>query len=254
MAKSNRREFSETFKQHLLDEVNSLCPICGTSLLPQKDNVFKRIYEIAHIYPLNPNDTQKKILPHISMLGTDINGFDNLLAVCPKCHTEYDKYFNVDEYNRWKNIKLALRSRRNIRKVFSTFNIEDDIINVINSLSFFEIEDELEALDYKSLKIDQKLESGVPFIIKKKIRDDVVDYFKFIQKQFFEITKEHPLAFELIASQIKSFYIKCKKENFSQVEIYNILTDWLDNKTMNTSKRACDIVIAFFIQDCEIYS
>ena len=188
------------------------------------------------------------------MLGTDINGFENLLAACPKCHTEYDKYFSVDDYNKWKNIKLALRSKRNIKNVFSVFNIEDDIADVINSLSAFELENELEKIDYKTLKIDQKLVDDIPFVLKKTIKNDVVDYFKFIQSQFFEICKENSLSFDIIASQVKSFYIKCKQEGFKQFEIYNILADWLDNKTKYKSKRACEIVIAFFIQDCEIYS
>ncbi|UIB00726.1 HNH endonuclease [Desulfovibrio desulfuricans] len=251
---SNRKAITETLKNHLLDEVNSLCPICGTSLLPQQGNEFRRIYEIAHIYPLNPTESQLKIIPHIEMLGTDINGFENLLAACPKCHTEYDKYFSVDDYNKWKNIKLALRSKRNIKNVFSVFNIEDDIADVINSLSAFELENELEKIDYKTLKIDQKLVDDIPFVLKKTIKNDVVDYFKFIQSQFFEICKENSLSFDIIASQVKSFYIKCKQEGFKQFEIYNILADWLDNKTKYKSKRACEIVIAFFIQDCEIYS
>lgn len=251
---NNRKTFTEPFLNHLLDEVNSLCPICGISLLPQQGNTFKRIYEIAHIYPLNPNESQKRIIPQIEMLGTDINGFENLLAVCPRCHTEYDKYFSVDEYNKWKNIKLSSRSRRNIRKIFSTFNIEDDIVDVIQALSSFELENDLKKIDYNSLKIDQKLNSDIPYIIKRKVKDDVVDYFRFIQNQFFEISKYNSLSFDIIASQIKSFYIKCKQLGFTQVEIYNILSDWLDNKTQYKSKRACEIVIAFFIQDCEIYS
>ena len=53
-------------------------------------------YEVAHIYPLNPTQSQAKALvgypvPH------EINALENVIALCPTCHTKYDKDFKLDE-------------------------------------------------------------------------------------------------------------------------------------------------------------
>lgn len=42
--------------------------------------------------------------------------------------------------------------------------------------------------------------------------------------------------------------------NNNQEVIYYSLVDWLDEKTNHYSKVACEILIAFFIQDCEVFS
>lgn len=42
--------------------------------------------------------------------------------------------------------------------------------------------------------------------------------------------------------------------NPNQEFVYASLVDWLNEKTNSYSKRACEIVIAFFIQDCEVFS
>lgn len=31
------------------------------------------------------------------------------------------------------------------------------------------------------------------------------------------------------------------------------MTDWLNNKTLSISKDACEVVIAFFVQSCEVF-
>lgn len=60
-----------------------------------------KCYEIAHIYPLNPTPSQA-----VALVGypvpPDINTLDNLIALCPTCHTRYDKDFKVEELTKLK--------------------------------------------------------------------------------------------------------------------------------------------------------
>ena len=65
--------------------------------------------------------------------------------------------------------------------------------------------------------------------------------------------KISPRKFDTLASQVKSFYLKCSQTCSKQDQLFTILVDWLDEKTEHYSKRACEIVIAFFIQDCEVF-
>lgn len=58
----------------------------------------------------------------------------------------------------------------------------------------------------------------------------------------------------MIAVEIKSFYLQTMLINDNQEFIYYSLVNWLNNKTGNYSKRACEIIVAFYIQDCEVFS
>lgn len=105
-----------------------------------------------------------------------------------------------------------------------------------------------------SLKVDEKANDTLPYVLKRTIKNNVVDYFDFIRKGFADIDKVTPYKFSTIAAQIRSFYCKCMQINNNQEVIYYSLVDWLDEKTNHYSKVACEILIAFFIQDCEVFS
>lgn len=61
--------------------------------------------------------------------------------------------------------------------------------------------------------------------------------------------------FNLIASEVKLAYQKLDNGLLSQDEIVNGLAEWIKNKSGVGSKnmRACHIVVAFFIQNCEVF-
>lgn len=82
----------------------------------------------------------------------------------------------------------------------------------------------------------------------------MVDYFDFIHKIFVEMDKVTPYKFDTISAQIKGFYCKIMQINLNQEFVYVSLVDWLNEKTGEYSRRACEIVIAYFIQDCEVFS
>ena len=109
-------------------------------------------------------------------------------------------------------------------------------------------------LSYESLKIEQKANDTLPFAIKRTIKNDVVDYFDYIHKIFVEMDKVTPYKFDTLAAQIKGFYCKTMQINPNKEFVYASLVDWLNEKTGSYSRRACEIVIAYFIQDCEVFS
>ena len=61
--------------------------------------------------------------------------------------------------------------------------------------------------------------------------------------------------FNLIASEVKLAYQKLDNGLLSQDEIVNGLAEWIKNKSGVGSKnmRACHIVVAFFIQNYEVF-
>lgn len=250
----NRRKFSDNEKQVLFDEVHGRCPVCGKRLTHSKNGHFYRTFEVAHIYPANPKPEEEKLLATEERLSEDVNSIKNVVAVCRICHKKFDTPRTIDEYRTWVRMKKKLLQENEIKDNYALFNIEDDIAVVMKTLNSVAIEEAMVPLSLTSLKVDEKANDTLPYVLKRTIKNNVVDYFDFISKGFADIDKVTPYKFSTIAAQIRSFYYKCMQINNNQEVIYYSLVDWLDEKTNHYSKVACEILIAFFIQDCEVFS
>ncbi|MFQ2044281.1 ABC-three component system protein [Aeromonas veronii] len=55
-------------------------------------------------------------------------------------------------------------------------------------------------------------------------------------------------------SQVKTYYIKLKKQGLNQTQIFSALTDWLKNSTSHKNSEAAEILVSYFVQNCEVYS
>ena len=250
----NRREFSDNEKMLLYNEINGRCPICGGVLVYTKNGKINKSFEVAHIYPANPRPEEKELLKDEERLSDDVNDLKNVIAVCRICHKKFDTPRTVEEYRTWVRLKKKLIQEAELKNTYSMFHVETEIRKVLESLNDADIDEELVPLSYESLKIDQKSNDTLPYVIKRSIKRDVVDYFDYIHRLFIDIDQITPYKFDTLASQIKGFYYKCMQINPSQENVYTALVDWLNEKTSNYSRRACEIVIAYFIQDCEVFS
>ena len=250
----NRRIFSDNEKMVLYNEVNGRCPICGKSLTHTKKRQIIKMFEVAHIYPANPLPEETELLKIEEYLSEDINSLDNVIAVCRICHKKFDTPRTVEEYRSWVRLKKKLLQDAKLKNTYALFNVEEEIAEILKNLNDESLEEELVRLSYESLKIEQKANETLPFAIKRTIKNDVVDYFDYIHKIFIEMDKVTPYKFDTLAAQIKGFYCKTMQINPNQEFVYASLVDWLNEKTNSYSKRACEIVIAFFIQDCEVFS
>lgn len=250
----NRRIFSDNEKMVLYNEVNGRCPICGKSLTHTKKGQIIKMFEVAHIYPANPLPGETELLKNEEYLSEDINSLDNVIAVCRICHKKFDTPRTVEEYRSWVRLKKKLLQDAKLKNTYALFNVEEEIAEILKNLNDESLEEELVRLSYESLKIEQKANETLPFAIKRTIKNDVVDYFDYIHKIFIEMDKVTPYKFDTLAAQIKGFYCKTMQINPNQEFVYASLVDWLNEKTNSYSKRAYEIVIAFFIQDCEVFS
>lgn len=250
----NRRIFSDNEKMVLFNEVDGRCPICGKSLTNKKNGKIIKIFEVAHIYPANPHPDEIELLKNEERMSEDVNSLDNVIAVCRICHKKFDTPRTIEEYQSWVRLKKKLIQDAQLKNSYALFNVENEIKEILKKLNDESLEVNLEKLSYDSLKIEQKVNNTLPFVIKRTIRNDVVDYFDFIHGIFIEMDKITPYKFDTLASQIKSFYCKIMQINPNQEFVYTSLVDWLNEKTESYSRRACEIVVAYFVQDCEVFS
>jgi hypothetical protein len=208
---------------------------------------------LAHIYPHSPTENEKKLLDSVEKLYTDdVDDIKNIIWLCPNCHDKFDKPRTLDGYNHLLNLKKKLIQNRGIREEYYAYPIADDIRKILNILVDDNLNDNELTLEYEPKTIDSKLNSTIKPLTKRKIKQDVCDFYHIIKKEFQNIDTIKINRATLIATQIKAFYLKSTEENTNQEDIFNYLVEWLDKKT-SVSKAASSIVISYFVQNCEVF-
>ena len=142
----------------------------------------------------------------------------------------------------------------NINSTYSNYTISEEIVSIIQSLTDAPNDGSILKLEYTALKVDEKLETRFDRILRKHIIDDVSEYYIYIKSLFAEIEKDNPGKCDLIASNIKSFYLDVKLKTTDQEAIFNKIAEWLQIKTQQNSIESCKVIVSFFIQSCEVFN
>lgn len=227
-------------------------PMCCKELMYQKINWQKK-YQIAHIYPLNPKPEEEELLKNEEKLNADLNHLDNLICLCTECHTKFDKPRTIEGYREMVQIKKNLLLKNKEKSNWSS-----ELIEEINTILEFLASDDLTLMEgveieYEPKTIDTKTDDSIGNLTKKKIKANVEEYYQTIKTKFIEIDGLKPKTTELLSTQIKGYYIKMSQIHTKQNDIFEAIVEWLFKKTNESSREACEIIISYFIQSCEIF-
>jgi len=251
-----RKQISKADERLHLIEVNGFCPLCGRSLL-QTSGKKTKLCEIAHIYPHSPTTEELKILKGVHVFGEDSESFQNKIPLCLNCHKNYDYHKTKEEYNKLLNIKrnlyTSLLTKSNLSEVTLLSFLYDDIEKILDEISKWDpVSDENIELKMNPLEVKNKFLDSER-LLKNKVRSYVINYFHFIKNYTKNLTDSHALNFETLATNIRSAYLTASKSSESKEKIFDLLTNWLVNKTESKNKIACEIIISFFVQSCEVF-
>ena len=250
---NNRKTFSPAQNIALVTQVNRICPICDAPLFYNKSSSSYKQYQIAHIYPLNPKTEEIELLKNEERLSEDLNHENNLIPLCTKCHVKFDKPRTMEEYRNLIKIKKSLLYTEKQQDLWQQYQIENDIKRVIESLYSNNLPNAGCEIDFIPKEVDRKLNESISKPTKRKIKNNVADYYILIKSKFASMDMENPDSAYLISTQIKSFYLKQKILESSQQKIFNNIVDWIHNKTHPETNDAAEIIASFFVQNCEIF-
>ena len=116
------------------------------------------------------------------------------------------------------------------RESIASEEIENELIAIIEKLSFVS-DEELKTFELKY----------------------VCTYYGFIKETMRNLVDENKLNFDLLALKIRTAYMKASISSNDKVIIFNLLVDWVMSKNPLSSREACEILISFFVQDCEVF-
>jgi len=235
---------------YLLMEANSLCPSCGKPLVSEKNSISLSGYKITDIIPPHPSEEQ------LAELGELIDGNSEVLnrkiALCLECSNRYTSHTTREECAQLIDIKNRLHRNYVAFETLDKMYLEEQIEAVIRQIPGASQEQLSDILSYKALRVREKIiKSNIPLIIKTE--GFVVPYYKFIKSLFSQLEREGLLHFEDVANDVQRSYRRLHTSGLTQDEIFQHLVDWFKNKTNAQSILACEIIVAFFVQNCEVF-
>lgn len=250
---NKRKKYTSAQNIALVTQVEMACPLCSEPLFNEKCNSSYKNYEIAHIYPLNPTIEEIELLENEDRLSADVNGENNVIPLCVGCHKKFDKPRTLGEYRQLVAIKKQLIEQSNQKALWKHYQIESEISFIIEALySGEDLCNDCE-ISYNPKEIDRKLNDSISNPTKRKIKNNVTDYFIFIKKKFALMEMNSPDRSNLISSQIKIYYLKQKTFNLSQQEVFENIVAWINSNTKPETREAAEILASFFVQNCEIF-
>ena len=219
-------EYSK-LRHDLYEEADGVCPITGHKLKISGEYAFK-IVKIDKSLPIN---------------------FDNTIAISPYASPTYfyknsdrhkeeltlikDGYF---EANKIKTLLDASTYSCKLKSIIDKIKVNPSILNV--------------SLKLKPLKIKDKIDKKT--LIYSKVNPLVIDYYLYV-KDLFKNRDGNGFYFEELCKTIRENYLKLANENLKQEKIFDLLVEDLSLKTQE-ELLPCEIVISFFVQNCEVFN
>ncbi len=237
---------------YLLMEASSMCPLCGKPLIGDKNNNSLNGYNITYIVPSALAEEQETELEDLVDSSANSEALYNKIALCLTCANRYTSHTARDEYMQLMDIKDRLHRNFAAFETLDKLYLEEQIETVLRQISTASLEQLSDKLNYNALRVREKISgSNVPLLI--KIEGYVVPYYNFIKSVFSQLEREGTLYFKDVAYDVRRSYRKLQSSGLSQDEIYTQLVNWFKNKTNAQSILACEIIVAFFVQNCEVF-
>lgn len=226
--------------------------MCGEPLFYKKGSRTVSGYEIAHIYPLNPSAAEVLELEDLERLSSDLNDADNLIPLCPTCHGKFDKPRTAAEYLRLLERKKACIEEDAIKATRKDADLREEIGSVLAAIAGGN-DQSVSDLVMDPKPLSDKLESGVPPLLKRKVTRNVTDYYHAVRTQFEALEDASPGVSDLIFHQARGLYLRLKLQQASKEQIINAVSVWLkDGVAGGASIEAAEVIAAYFIQNCEV--
>jgi hypothetical protein len=252
---TKRDSYSDNQHSILYAETGGGCPLCMQPILFQKKDSKKpsRSYEIAHIYPLSPTPFQA-----LALVGYPappvINSLENVIALCPTCHTKYDKDFKLEELIRIKKIKDGYLSEARAKLTASQHTIQDEVCEILDAIAAYEFDDtSLSPTKFDISTVDKKLKTGMSPLQKREIKVNAISFYVRIRDHMRKLEQQDQASVRILQNQINSYYLVINKQNPENKDlVFNYVAQWISAKT-NKSILAAKILTSFFVQNCEVF-
>jgi hypothetical protein len=208
----------------LLTETGGKCQKCGRLLGIKKEGNDVNYAKVVH---LSENDD---------------------VVLCVDCEREMQNASEKD--------KLALLSDKHYlenltaaRNATSLYTLEKQIEDVLREVNLMDVTDDTR-LKIEPVKVEKKVTEKR---LKERVLFDVTQLYEGVNNALDRLAGENKLNVDKFAKSIKRMYEDASESLPTQSAIYNLLVETLFEKTGRKYKEACEIIISYFVQRCEVF-
>lgn len=249
---NNRISVSSTKSEDvpLLNMFNFCCPICHKPLIQTIRDMAISDYQIVKIFP-------DDVVFNTVSKPEHMEESENLIPLCSQHAEEYtdsptEQVCNV-LFTARKKAELGILAAEQVNKA----TLEKEIRILLERIKNMACEEDLVELSMKAMKIEDKIPSN-EYLLRMDETARVVKFYNYVNTQFSLLERdigEETLDFDQIASEVRVAYKKLTKKGLGYEDIVKQLTKWvlIQAQLGNDYQRAAEIVIAFFIQNCEVF-
>ncbi len=225
-------DFTASLKTACVSEVSGKCPFCNHELVSEDGDEVVESYKIIK-FPA-PGHVER---------------FE-YLAVCNNCYERYKDITKVDLLQRLQDKKKVIVARKSFEKSVDALEMEKEIVQVLDALTVTKPAD-MPKLQYSPVEVQDKIPDDN--MLCSKILTNVVQYFPFVEEKLKELNNERKLTYEKISGDVKRAYLEFASNEDRKEVIFNQLCEWLAEKAQTDKKSACEVIISYYVQNCEVF-
>lgn len=214
----------DTHSLVLLTETGGKCQKCGRLLGIKKEG----------------NDVNYAKVVHLSQ--------SNDVILCVACEREIQNASEEDKLALLSD-KHALENLTVARDAISRYTLEKQIEDVLREVHLMDATDDTR-LKIDPVKVERKITEKR---LKERVLFDVRQLYEGVNNALDRLSGENKLNVDKFAKNINRMYEDASEPLTSQSDIYNLLVETLFEKTGRKYREACEIIISYFVQRCEVF-
>ena len=189
------------------------------------------------------------------ILGVDDKGADeNLIPLCLNCANTYDIAPTIDDYKKLVKIKERALNTFKLDQNLQNTSLEQQIADVVKKISQLDDEDiKGNKTEMSPVTVKEKIPNSL--MLQLKVTNMVQLFYNIINRQLAHLSESTGLDLDIVVQQFSIAYKKIRKYRNTREEQFQSMVTWLQQE-LNLSdsyKTACEFVIAFFVQNCEVF-
>ena len=214
----------DTHSLVLLTETGGKCQKCGRLLGIKKEG----------------NDVNYAKVVHLSQ--------SNDVILCVDCEREIQNASEEDKLALLSD-KHALENLTVARDAISRYTLEKQIEDVLREVHLMDATDDTR-LKIDPVKVERKITEKR---LKERVLFDVRQLYEGVNNALDRLSGENKLNVDKFAKNINRMYEDASEPLTSQSDIYTLLVETLYEKTGRKYREACEIIISYFVQRCEVF-
>ena len=185
--------------------------------------------------------------------GYDTHSASNICLMHIECAASYRANFSPSTCADLYVKKISLMENNALQEQLDSLEIDAELYELLDSLDSLVDPNAVAELQYKPSRVANKIETE-NFTLGMQVTDQITRYYGFLKDELSQRDGLNGFDFTELALSMRRCFNLMAQAGKKQTEIYSAMAIWVMDATSSTSLPACEILVSFFIQNCEVFN